>query len=238
MGNLRAAFFDLGGTLIPKACEVEGNLATLAAAKGRFGLPGTPETLVDRFWDVLRPVFPAQAKRWSPIRDVLMDALDPFLAPFGRTPTLEDREWFWEVWLRSHVGAVRPAPYAREVVDNLRRAGLHVGLLSDVDDDFLVPALRRLAMADAFDSVTTSGREGVGKPNRRLFEVALARADTVPALAVYVGDSAERDVGGAKAVGMYAVFLGPAEEAAAADEAAADLRAAEAAILRLAGGKG
>jgi HAD superfamily hydrolase (TIGR01549 family) len=67
--------------------------------------------------------------------------------------------------------------------------------------------------------VADSNRVGAMKPDRRIFDHALAALGTTPARTLHVGDSHERDVRAAKALGMRTAWLVPAP----ADDAEADV---------------
>ena len=58
-----------------------------------------------------------------------------------------------------------------------------------------------------FDFVVTAASAGCAKPEPAIFEAALAEAGASPHAAVHVGDDPERDVRGARAVGMRAVWV-------------------------------
>ncbi len=68
-------------------------------------------------------------------------------------------------------------------------------------------ALAEAGVHDLFDVLVFSSDHGHIKPSTYLFELALAAFDVAPARAVYVGDNHKRDVGGAKAAGMGAVWI-------------------------------
>jgi len=57
-----------------------------------------------------------------------------------------------------------------------------------------------------FDSMFHLTDEGWRKPHASLFEKALRETGAAPNEAVFVGDSPLHDIGGAKAVGMWAVL--------------------------------
>ena len=57
------------------------------------------------------------------------------------------------------------------------------------------------------DVCVGSKHHGYVKPHRSIFEAALAALDVAPADAAMVGDSAEDDIEGARALGMQAVLL-------------------------------
>ena len=90
-------------------------------------------------------------------------------------------------------------------------------------------------LAGLFDAVVVSGDLGVGKPDPHVFQHALALLDGDPGEATMVGDSLTRDVDGAIAAGLRAIWVNrfgrprPAErpdvvEIAALTELAAALR--------------
>jgi putative hydrolase of the HAD superfamily len=72
--------------------------------------------------------------------------------------------------------------------------------------------------------IADSTRVGVMKPDRRIFEHALAALDVAPAYVLHVGDSYERDVCAARALGLRTAWLvADHTRAASRDAAAADL---------------
>ena len=72
------------------------------------------------------------------------------------------------------------------------------------------------------DAVLISGEVGIAKPDPRIFRMALSRLNAAPGRAVYVGDSMEHDMAGARNAGMVTVYIrkGKAEDA---DDALCDL---------------
>lgn len=59
--------------------------------------------------------------------------------------------------------------------------------------------------------VADSNRIGAMKPDRRIFDHALAALGTAPARTLHVGDSHERDVRAARALGLRSAWLVPAD---------------------------
>jgi len=59
--------------------------------------------------------------------------------------------------------------------------------------------------------VADSNRVGAMKPDRRIFDHALAALGTPPAATLHVGDSHERDVRAARALGLRSAWLVPAD---------------------------
>jgi putative hydrolase of the HAD superfamily len=65
--------------------------------------------------------------------------------------------------------------------------------------------------------IADSNRVGWMKPDRRIFDHALAALDTPPAAVLHVGDSYERDVRAAHALGLRTAWLTPTRPPAPAD---------------------
>jgi len=62
-------------------------------------------------------------------------------------------------------------------------------------------------LADRFDVVVAGGDVGAAKPDRAIFERALAAVGVAPGEAVMAGNSLENDVEGAIAVGIRAIWI-------------------------------
>lgn len=92
------------------------------------------------------------------------------------------------------------------VLDALNSAGVKVGIVCDVGlmpSSYLRRHLDRHGLLGSFDHWSFSDEVGVYKPDRRIFEHALAGLGGVdPADAVHVGDRRRTDVAGAQAMGM------------------------------------
>lgn len=82
------------------------------------------------------------------------------------------------------------------------RAEYAIGLLSNGNT---YP--KRVGLAGFFSFVVFSQDHGVAKPDRRLFEVALAKAQCSNSKMLHVGDSLEVDVAGAHNAGIRCVWL-------------------------------
>lgn len=97
---------------------------------------------------------------------------------------------------------------AEPVLEELRRAGLKLGLVSNgVRDLEAFVAHHRLDV----DAAVCSRSHGKIKPHETIFRAALDQLGVAPEQAAMVGDSPEDDVEGARALGMRA-FLVDREE--------------------------
>ncbi|MFU8869843.1 HAD family hydrolase, partial [Natronococcus sp.] len=85
---------------------------------------------------------------------------------------------------------------------------LHVGVVSDVDDEEGKWMLERFGVREAFDSITTSEEVGRTKPDPAMFETALEKAGVEPARSLMIGDRYDHDVRGADEAGLHGVAFG------------------------------
>jgi HAD superfamily hydrolase (TIGR01549 family) len=106
----------------------------------------------------------------------------------------------------------RADPDARAVLSELRARRYKLGIISNTSTP--PPALdRHLAeegLLDFFPIRVYSCAVGYMKPDRRIFEIALARLGSAAANTVYVGDKLRLDVRGAGRLGMVTVLKAPA----------------------------
>jgi len=107
-----------------------------------------------------------------------------------------------------------PFPDAAPALAALREAGLRLAVVSNWDCS-LHSVLAELGLAAAVDAIVVSAQAGSVKPDPALFAAALRELRRAPGEAMFVGDSLETDVLGARSAGLHALLLdrdgGPAQ---------------------------
>lgn len=98
-------------------------------------------------------------------------------------------------------------PEAGEFLETLRERGVGLALLTNGVPDLQREKLFGAGLGEAFDLTLISGEVGLGKPDPRLFRMALCAFGVGPEEAVMVGDNPERDIQGALLAGMKAVWV-------------------------------
>ena len=88
----------------------------------------------------------------------------------------------------------------------LRAAGYRLVVMSNANGT-LHHAFMRLGLAPLVDMIVDSAVEGVEKPDRRFFELGLARSGAEAESTVHVGDLYHVDVTGARAAGLRAILV-------------------------------
>ncbi len=91
-------------------------------------------------------------------------------------------------------------------LDKLDSMGIPAAVISNWDYS-LPRVLRIFGIEHRFITITASLVEGVEKPDRRLFDLTLARAGFNAAETVHVGDDWVDDVDGAQGAGLKPIFL-------------------------------
>ena len=100
----------------------------------------------------------------------------------------------------------RPLPGAVKIVKSLKKRGYKVGIVSDAPGINAWIRLCQMGIDSLFDVVITLDETGEKKPSSKPFNLALKELSILPQDVVYVGDRPERDIKGAKKLGMKTVF--------------------------------
>lgn len=223
----RAVFVDAGNTivsldyaLIARRIRAAGHAVTAAGVRGaeerarvrldaHFAGERSTEA-PDVFLLYFRYVLEGLNIPWSAAAEVVAADLRT-TKPFG----------LWSV----------AVPEAAAVLDELRRAGLRLAVVSN-SNGTVADVLEAVGLASRVDAIVDSGRVGVEKPDPRIFRHAADALGVRPEEAVHVGDLYSVDVLGARGAGCGAVLLDPAGAWPVTDcDKAADLPAAARLIL-------
>ncbi|MDW8278906.1 MAG: HAD family hydrolase [Anaerolineales bacterium] len=90
----------------------------------------------------------------------------------------------------------------------LQAVGYRLGLVSNAGDNRDVFQLvEKFGIEPYFDFVLTSAACSYRKPHPRIFELALAHWGYMPDQAAMVGDRLDADIGGAKPLGMFTIWI-------------------------------
>lgn len=100
---------------------------------------------------------------------------------------------------------------------SLLRESHRLGLLTNGAACLQREKLAASGLGDCFEAVVISADLGVAKPDASVFEHVLERLDADPVDAVMVGDSIAKDVDGALAAGLRAVWVNRSGQLAPAD---------------------
>ena len=115
--------------------------------------------------------------------------------------------WLWEEQPRVNLFRAPIAPMVA-LARELRAHGARLIVVSN-SEGRLAELLAEIGLAELFDVIADSGRLGIEKPDRRIFDHALASLGAVPdEPPVHVGDSWAADIAGALGAGWRAIWYG------------------------------
>lgn len=210
-------FFDAGGTLL----EVEPSVAAVYAhAAAGHGFDVQPGRVDDGFRAAWKRSLERSRARGYRVSDAILrgEWLEIVRETFGAAvpPSrlgplfehLHDRFASAEVW--------RPLPGVPESLSFLRSVGLRLVVVSNWDSR-LPRILEGLGVRGDFDSLVLSHEVGFEKPHPALFEEALRRAGSEATRTLHVGDSLERDIRPAQALGLRTLWITPGGRPAPSD---------------------
>jgi putative hydrolase of the HAD superfamily len=205
--RFRAVFFDAGETLVHPVPSFHELFSTIVTREGH---PRAPEDVVAASSVVMRRFSEAARENalwttspershtfWLDVYERMLTALD---LPGG--DGLRDKLYgaFTDL---SNYGLFDDVP---GVLGALASEGVALGIVSNFEvwlEDLLVS----LGVRERFAVCVISGREGIEKPDPRIYRLALDRAGVAPEEAAFVGDNPEFDVDPPATMGMFPVLI-------------------------------
>ncbi|MGI0140835.1 MAG: HAD family hydrolase [Thermoplasmata archaeon] len=195
--QIRAVFFDLGGTLI----DERDYLAWTDVARRHF-LDLDPDALAHAYLETETEVDRAP----TPVDLVEFWRRTLTAASSHEVSTATAERFVADV--RRGEPPARLFSDVRRCLDELRADHRELGVISNSSSEASVRRLLdRTGVIDFFTTVTSSGTEGVRKPDPEIFRRALARAHVEAGESFYVGNLAHTDAEAARAAGLGSVWL-------------------------------
>jgi len=98
---------------------------------------------------------------------------------------------------------------AIEALVGLRKKGITTGIITNGLETLQTGKIKQLQLDQYIDNITISAQAGAHKPDTKIFNLALSKAQTTPDRAWFVGDHVTNDVAGAIRAGMRSVYYNP-----------------------------
>lgn len=218
MATIRAVFLDVGWTLAYPRTSMWRTFADLCADGGVTTTAETCEQLVRSLSRATHEHAEQRFRSGTQYADSDAEFAAMFgqmgrmiFAQMGVTDGYDElmQSFLQRFWNESNWTAF---PEVIDVLQQLRARGVRLGVLSNAPSN-LPSFLEQLGVAPFLDFSVVSAVEGVKKPDRRIFEVALARAGAAPAEALHVGDMYLEDVLGGRAAGINTLLMERGEHA-------------------------
>lgn len=206
--ELKAAFFDFGGTLYSYQNPGLSLGHIIREAGKRLGLEVDRAGLRETYMAASR----ASALEFLPRpyylhRDLFEDTYRRLLEALGATPNSQLLRWCHEQQRQRVLENFELRPDCVETIETLQGAGLNVSVVSNIDDDYLDPMIERAGLDRLLDAWTSSEEAQSCKPDSGIFHLALEKAGCSAREVVFIGDSPEADIAGSRALGMTTVLI-------------------------------
>ena len=102
---------------------------------------------------------------------------------------------------------IQPFPGAIETLGELRRRGVRLALVTNGAEVDQRRKIERFHLEPFFEAVFIEGELGYGKPDLRVFRLALERLGATPADAWMIGNDLELDIAPAAALGIASIWV-------------------------------
>jgi len=230
---LKTLIFDLDDTLVvEKASAAAAFVETCQLAASRYGLD--PETLHQSVRETCRELWHYESPARTYAVDVGISSWEALWSRFGGdnehlaafrdwAPTYRQRSWrnallrhdiddadfadeLAETFPRRRRNRHEVYPDVRPALETLSRS-YRLALLTNGASDLQREKIDGAGIGSYFEETLVAGDIGVAKPNARMFTTILARLGTAPSEAIMLGDSLRKDIAGAQAVGLKAVWI-------------------------------
>lgn len=216
---IRAAIFDYGETLVVPSKPWEkigpGSLKSVFLFLRKNGL----ELRYGEYLQLNRRLFRRYAETEATLARDIPDRLKYLDLVTELLPDLSDKKRArlavraTDVFWKSVVDNYGLASETRACLRRLREMDIDMGLVSNHhSSEWLIRSLRRHRIDTYFRPIIASEKVGTRKPQPEIFRMCLNAMKTEARHAVFIGDSLENDVVGAKGVGMTTVLVGRASE--------------------------
>ena len=127
-------------------------------------------------------------------------------------------EWLAQRYLDAYLQHTTPMPDALDTLAELGARGWPMGVITDASRDTQLRKLRQCGLTAHVGRLITPDQTGVFKPHAGVFRYAADRSGLAPSAHVYVGDSWESDILGARRADWSAVWVNRHGTEGSADE--------------------
>jgi len=206
--KFEAAFFDFGGTLYSYRNKGIGLRDILIEFGKKLGITLSRDSMRSAYRKAaLETSLEFMPRPYYLHRDMFMDTYRRFAEAFDASPNSELLDWCHEQQRDRVIKNFKLRDDCLSTLRKLRDAGLHVALVSNIDDDYLDPMVSRAGLDEVLHAWTSSEEAGSCKPDPEIFRVVVEKAGCDPARALFVGDSQSADIAGAHPLGMTTVLI-------------------------------
>ena len=212
--NLKAVFFDFGGTLMDNESDKIAHFHMMKAIKEHYQLPVTEEQLVNLYESQLfnhdmtiKGHSQSDYLQFKRLHFYSENAFKSLLEHFNIGISSSDIDRFNEIYLHNHLKYVQLVAGALDAISLVKENGYHCGVISDIDNDYQLRQFQALNLDGVFHSITTSEEVRSYKPDSDIFKIALEKANCQGNASLMIGDSYSKDIVGGKKMDMTTIWI-------------------------------
>tara|TARA_B100000949_G_scaffold228276_1_gene235589 strand:- start:97 stop:840 length:744 start_codon:yes stop_codon:yes gene_type:complete len=205
--TIKGVFFDLGGTLFRYTSNLRkgGGLKHLLS---QLDIDVSSKEIINAWLKASKEVGLLFGKKnYFLHKDLFREMVISFGNSFGYTVQEPLIEQFHQNQLK---GLLQHMPIRDDCISTLKelkRRGLYLSIVSNIDDDYLEPIIKKHTLDQLLDDWSSSEEAQSCKPDPHIFHFALKKSGLHKEEVLFVGDSLEHDVAGSHAVGIRSVHI-------------------------------
>ena len=204
----KAVFFDFGGTLFSYRELSDAKNSPVRDSLARLDVRAEPGEVGKAYWKATKEAFEAHASLPFYLhRDLFRDTFARFARELGVEP---DAAYLDESVERQRVFMLKTFRLREDCLETLRtlrEAGVSLSIVSNIDDDYLDEMVPVSGLDEILHHWSSSEEAASCKPDAGFFHFAMEKAGVAADQVLFVGDSPEHDIAGARAVGMTTVLI-------------------------------
>jgi len=205
---IRAVIFDFIGTLVSvKGYSLENSKIKLYKAIVDAGFKVSQEKFLEAYSQAHEKYRVIRYQKLVEVTNAIWisEALNSL--GFRASPEDDSIKTAVNIFFEDYLSSFRLRRCARQTLEMLAE-NYKLGLLSNFTYAPVIYAgLRQTCLSKFFDVILVSDVVGWRKPHAKIFEEALKRLGVAAEETLFVGDSPEEDIKGAKQLGMKTVFV-------------------------------
>ena len=190
--NVKAILFDLDNTIIDFLTFKKETAKAAASVMVKQGLPITEIQAYGK-------IFSVYDEKGIEYQKTFYDVIKPFNLEINKAERIQQAAIL--AYLKKKFEVLRPYPLVKPTLANLRKR-YELGIVTDAPRNKTWQRLVLTGLEDEFDFVITHDDTLEKKPHSSPFYLALQKLNLLAPACLFVGDNPERDIKGAKELGM------------------------------------
>jgi len=192
---IKAVIFDLDNTLMDFMKMKNRAIEAAAEAMVDAGLPLSKQRTIEKINELYKKFGIEYQNVFDELLKEVVGRVDPKILAAGVV-----------AYRRIKEGYVEPYPHVTSTLVELTKRDYRIGMISDAPAFQAWSRLAGMNLHNLFSFVIAFEDSGVHKPDELPFKAAIDKLKLKPEEIMMVGDNPERDIAGAKRVGMVTVW--------------------------------